>query len=92
MEINERDAPKALSSASKLEVDKYPPEVFIVFFNTVIQLFDMTLIQKSQDFFLELSAAFAWDNFHQCNFSVNSFFNDSIEFFIDLIALVVNIM
>lgn len=67
-------------------------EIFVVFFHAMIQLFDMVLIQEPQHFFLELTAALAWDNFNKIDLSVNCFFHDLVEFFVDQIAFVVNIM
>ena len=59
-------------------MDKYPSEVFIVFFDTVIELLDVSLIEKPQHFLLELPTAFAGDNLNQFDLSIHRFFNDLI--------------
>ncbi|AAW39520.1 hypothetical protein DET1236 [Dehalococcoides mccartyi 195] len=39
----------------KLEMDKHPPEVFIVFFQPVVEFFNIGLGQKPENMFLELT-------------------------------------
>ena len=69
---------KVVIPGSKLKVDKYPPEVFIVFFHTVIQLFDVSLIQKAQDFFLELTAAFTGDDVNKVDWLFEGLLHNAI--------------
>ena len=64
--------------ALKLEVNEYPAVVLIVLLHTVIQLFDVSLIEKAQDLLLELSASFAGDDFHQRDLLVHGFFYDAV--------------
>jgi hypothetical protein len=73
-------------------MDENPPEVFVVFFETMIQLFDVTLIQEAQHLFLELSAALAGNDFDQLDFAVDGFLHDTVEFRIDLVATIVDVM
>jgi len=73
-------------------MDENPSEVFIVFFDTVIQLFDMSLVQETQHLFLELPAAFAGDNLDEFYFPVNRFFHNTIQLRVDLNAAVVDIV
>jgi hypothetical protein len=74
------------------KVDKNPAKVFIVLFYAVIQFFDVALIQKAQDFFLELAGSFARDNLHQINFFVYRFLHDAIQFSVNISAAIVDIM
>src|SRR5690606_15175079 len=55
-------------------------------------LFDVPLIQKTQNFFLELSAAFAGNDLHQRDLPVNGFLHDAVQFRIDLVSAVVDLM
>jgi hypothetical protein len=73
-------------------MDEYPPEVAIVLLDAMIKLSDMSLVQKTQHFFLELPAAFAGDDLDQFYFSIDGFFHNAIQFHIDLVALVVNVV
>ena len=47
------------------EMDKYPAEILIVFFDPIIQLFDLRLVQKTQHVLLQLAASPARNNFDQ---------------------------
>jgi hypothetical protein len=76
----------------ELEVDEDPPEVFIVLLEAVIKLFDMSLVQKAQDLFLELSTAFAGDDLDQFDLPVDCFLHNAIQFCIDLFAAIVDVV
>lgn len=52
----------------------------------------MPLIEKAQYFLFELATSFAGDDLDKFDFTFESFFNDPVEFRLDLIALVVNIV
>ena len=78
--------------ALKLEVNEYPAVILIVLFHAVIQFFDMPLIGKAQNLLFELPAAFAGDDFNERDLLVHGFFYDTVEFRVDLIAFVVNIV
>lgn len=73
-------------------MNKDATEILVVFLNTMIQLFNVALIQKAQHFLFELPAAFAGDNFDQLNFLGDGFLHDAIEFGIDLAAVIVDVM
>ena len=73
-------------------MNKDAPKVLIILLHAMIQLFDMSLIQKPQNFFLQLPTAFAWDDLDQIDFSVNRFLDDTIQFFVYHLAFVVNVM
>lgn len=75
-----------------LEMDKDASEILVVFFDAMVQLADVRLIQKAQNFFLELSTTLAWDDFDKINFPVNRFLNDAIEFGVNLIAAIINVV
>ena len=76
----------------KLEMNKNPPEVFIVLLDAVIKLFDVSLIEKPHNFLLELPTAFARDDFDETDFLFKCLFNDAIEFRIDLVTAVIDVM
>ena len=76
----------------KLEMDKYSPEVFIVLLEAMVKFFDVPLIQKTQDFLLELAAAFAGDDLDQLYFLVDGFFHNAIQLCFDLVAAVIDIV
>jgi hypothetical protein len=86
------EIPCNAESPLKLEVDEYPPEVFIVLLDAMIKLFDVPLIQKAQDLFLELPAALAGDDLNQFYFPVHCFFHNAIQFCLDLLATIINVM
>ena len=64
--------------ASKLEVNEYPPKILVILLYAVIQLLDMSLIQETKNFFLELTAAFAGDDLHEFDLSINGFLDDAV--------------
>ena len=74
------------------EMDEYPPEIFVILLDTVIQLLDMSLIQKAQDFFLELTTAFARDDLDKFDLFINCFLHNTVEFCVDLIAAIINVV
>ena len=74
------------------EVDEDPSEVFIVLFEAVIELFNMSLVQETQYFFLELPTAFARDDLNEFYFPVNRFLHNAIQLRVDLIAAVVDLV
>ncbi|MGB7873342.1 MAG: hypothetical protein WBL25_03085, partial [Anaerolineales bacterium] len=76
--------------ALMFEMNKNAAEVFVVFFHPVIESFDMFLIKKTQNLFLQLPAAFAGDDLNQLDVLVDSFLNDAVQFRFDLIAPIVN--
>ena len=71
---------------------KQPAEVFTVFFDPVVVLFDVLLLQKAQHLLLQLSAALAGNDFHQLYLLVNCLLNDVVQGIIDLSAFVVNVV
>jgi len=73
-------------------MDKNPPEIFVILFHAVIQLLDMSLVQKAQDFFLQLPAPLAGDDFNPFDFTVYRFLDDAVEFGLDFLAAVVNVV
>lgn len=73
-------------------MDKNTPKVFVVFLDTMVQFFDMALIQKTQDSFFELAAPFAGDNLHQFDLFVYRFLYDAIQFGVNIFAAVVDVV
>ena len=76
----------------ELEVDEDPPEIFFFFFNAMIQLFNMSLVQEPKYLFLQLSTAFAGDNLDQFYFPVNRFLQNTVKLRVDLIAAIVDVV
>ena len=79
MGINTKDVFHT-AEASKPEMYEDAPEVFIVFFDPVIQPFYLGLGQEPQDVFLKLSGAFAWDDFNQDHFFCHCFRDNPVQF------------
>lgn len=73
-------------------MNEYPSKILIVFFDAVIELLNVSLIQKAQHLLLELSAAFAGDDLNEFDLAVNGFFDDAVEFRVNLIAFVVDLV
>jgi hypothetical protein len=62
----------------KPEMDEYPPVIFVILFDPVIQFFDMSLIEKSQNLLFELTAAFAGDDLDQGDLPVYCLFDNAV--------------
>jgi hypothetical protein len=73
-------------------MNKYPPEILIIFLYAMIQLLDVILIEKAQDFFLQLPAAFAWNDFNERNFLLDCLFHDAVQFRVNLLTAVVDVV
>jgi hypothetical protein len=73
-------------------MDKNPSEILIILFDAVIKLSDVSLVQKTKHLFLELAAAFAWNDLNEIDLSFKCFLNDTVELRIDLVTAVVNIV
>lgn len=71
---------------------KNAAEIFIILFDAVVHGADVLLVQKSQDAFFELSAAFAGDDLDEFDAFVDRFLHDAVEFGIDLFAAIVNVV
>src|SRR5665648_318276 len=52
-----------------LKMDENSTEVFIIFLNPVVQLFNIGLIEKAQHSFLQLTATFTGNNFHPVSYT-----------------------
>jgi hypothetical protein len=76
----------------KLEMNEYPSEVFVILLHTMVQLFDMALVQESQNLFLELPAAFAGDDLDQGDLFVKRFLHNAVQFHLDLVSAVIDLM
>jgi hypothetical protein len=76
----------------ELEMDEYPPEIFVILLNTMVQFLDMSLVQEAQDLFLELAASLPRDYLDKCNFLFDCFFHNTIKFRVNMIAAVVNVV
>ena len=78
--------------ASKLEVNEYPPKILVILLYAVIQLLDMSLIQETKNFFLELTAAFAGDDLHDGDPLLHSLLHDVVQCTVDVLPLVEDVM
>ena len=74
------------------KMDEYTSKILIVFFEAMVERANVGLIEKAQDVLLQLAAAFAGDNFDQIDAAVHSFLDNSIEFFLDGISPVVDVV
>ena len=73
-------------------MDEYPSVVFVIFFNAVILLLDMSLVEKAQHFLLELSAALAGDDLSKLDLLVHGFFHDAVKLRVDLVAFIIDVV
>jgi hypothetical protein len=73
-------------------MNENPPEVFVIFLETMIKLFDVSLVQEAQHLFLELPATLTGDNLDQLDFSINGFLDDAIQLGVDLVAAIIDVM
>ena len=74
------------------KMDEDAAMIFIIFFNPMIQLFDLWLIEKTEHFFLQLTAAFSWDDLNQTDPFFDGFLDDAIKFSINFVSPVINFM
>lgn len=75
-----------------LEVDEDAAKVFVVLFDAVVHGADMLLVEKAEDTLFELAAAFAGDDFDEGDALLNRFVHDALEFGLDFVALVVDVV
>lgn len=74
------------------KMDEDSAKVFIIFFNPMIQGFDVLLVQESQHALFELTAALAGDDLDQFNPLVYGLVYDVLEGLVYLVAFVENIV
>ena len=74
------------------EVDEEAAEVFGVFFDAVVEGFDVFLLEEFKDAFFEDAGAFAGDDFDEGNFLVDGFAHDVVEGGFDLFAAVEDVV
>ena len=74
------------------EVNKYPSEVGIVLVDAVVELLNVLLIEEAEDMLLELPAPLPWDNLDQGDFLFDSFLDDAVEFGLDCLSLVEDVV
>jgi len=74
------------------EMNKDAPEILVVLLNSMVQFADVRLIQKTQNFFLELPAPFAGNDFDEIDFLVERFLHNLIEFGIDRAAAIIDVV
>lgn len=60
------------------EMDEDTAEVFAVFFDTVIESFDVGLVEEAQDALFELAASFTGDDFDEADAFVYRFLYDAV--------------
>ena len=74
------------------EVDEDAAEVFGVFFDAVVEGFDVLLLEEFQDAFFQDAGTFAGDDFDEGNFFVDGFVHEVVEGGFDLAALVEDVV
>lgn len=72
------------------EVNEDPPEVSVVLLDTMVELFDMALIEEAQYPLLELAAPLAGDDLNQCNPLIDGLLNDPLKLGIDPITAIID--
>ena len=73
-------------------MDKQPAEVFVVFFQPVVEGFDVLLFEEPQDAFFELAAALAGNDFDQADFLGNSLIDYAVKLRFDGAAFIENVV
>jgi hypothetical protein len=68
------------------------PEITVVFLNAVVQHPNMRLIEKPQNMLFELTAAFTRNNFHQGDPFCKRLLNDPVQLFVDLAAVIIDVV
>ena len=74
------------------EMHKNPPKVLAVLFDPVVDLFNLTLVQKPQDPFLELAASLARNDFDKFDPFFDRLANHAVQLNFEQIALVVDVV
>jgi len=73
-------------------MDEDPSKVLVVFFDAVIEGFDVRFVEETENFFLKLPAAFAGDDLHEGDLLTNRFIDNAVEFLIEGAAVVVDVV
>lgn len=74
------------------EMHKNAPEILVIFFNAVVKRPNIFPVKKAQHFLFKLSAAFAGDDLDERNLLFDRFPNNAIEFAVDLVAAIVDVV
>ena len=74
------------------EVDEEATEIFGVFFDAVVEGFDVLLLKEFEDAFFQDAGAFAGDDFDEGDFFVEGFAHDVVEGGFDLLAAVEDVV
>ena len=74
------------------KMDKNAAKVFAVLFNPVVKRANLRLIEKAEHPLLQLAAAFAGNNFYQVDPFIHCFLDNPVQFSLDFITPIVNIV
>ena len=74
------------------EMNKDSAKIFGVLFYPVVQRLDLFLIEKSQDVFLQLTAALARNDLDETNFLFYGLVNDGAQRSVNVAAAVVDVV
>ncbi len=74
------------------ETYKYSPKIFTVFVYTMVKRANMFLVEKAEHFLFELSATLTWDDLYKRDFLLDRLLDNAIEFRIDFVAFIVNLV
>jgi len=74
------------------EMDPEAAEVFGVFFEAMVEGFDVFLLEEFEDAFFEDAGAFAGDDFDEGDFAVDGLVDNVVEGGIDLLAAVEDVV
>ena len=75
-----------------LKTHENSSKILAILVYAMIKRANMFLIEKAEYFLFELTAALTGDDLYERDFLINRFLNNAIEFRVNFIALIVNIM
>ena len=71
---------------------KQTSEIFTVFLQPMVFVFNVLLLQKTYDPLLQLTAAFSRNDLHQLDFTIHCFINNILQSLVNGIAFVIDIV
>lgn len=74
------------------KMDKNAPKIFTILLHPMVQFANLRLVEEAQNALFELAAALARNDLYQIDPPVYCLFDDSVEFHLDFVALVVDVV
>ena len=78
--------------SSMLKAHKNSPKILAVFVYAMVKRANMFLVEKAEHFLFELSASLTGNDLYKRDFLLDRLLDNAIEFRINFIALIVNIV